>query len=243
VGKFIPSYVSFILKSHSENCIKIKIRWFLTKLQTKISWLLCYGLQCTTLTSTALHGKNIYLFPITLALRHWPPFTQLLAKTGWSNSSGSLPESRCFSSADRILQKLSTLLTSCSTLSRYSSAFNNISNQRLKMLYQTNMAAWIKMSLGMELGLDLGDFVLDRDPVVPSPKGGRTPQIFGPCLLWPNGWMDEADTWHGGRPQPRRVCVRWGHIPLQKRQIPLPNFKGWGWKFRNWTGSGVHFLL
>ena len=22
--------------------------------------------------------------------------------------------------------------------------------------------------------------------------------------------MDEADTWHGGRPQPRRVCVRWG---------------------------------
>ena len=32
------------------------------------------------------------------------------------------------------------------------------------------MAAWIKMSLGMELGL--GDFVLDRDPASPSPKGG-----------------------------------------------------------------------
>jgi len=41
------------------------------------------------------------------------------------------------------------------------------------------MAAWIKMSLGMQLGLDLGDFVLDGDPVAPSPKGGgRTPQIF-----------------------------------------------------------------
>jgi len=26
--------------------------------------------------------------------------------------------------------------------------------------------------------------------------------------------MDEADTWHGGRPQPRRVCVRWGPSPL-----------------------------
>ena len=45
------------------------------------------------------------------------------------------------------------------------------------------MAAWIKMSLGMKLGLDLGDFVLDGDPVAPSPKGGRIPQIFGPCLL------------------------------------------------------------
>ena len=43
------------------------------------------------------------------------------------------------------------------------------------------MAAWIKMSLGMELGLDPGDFVLDGDPVAPSPKGGG--QIFGPCLL------------------------------------------------------------
>jgi len=25
--------------------------------------------------------------------------------------------------------------------------------------------------------------------------------------------MDEAGTWHGGRPQPRRVCVRWGLSP------------------------------
>jgi len=45
------------------------------------------------------------------------------------------------------------------------------------------MAAWIKMSLGMELGLDLGDFVLDGDPVAHSSKGERTPKIFGPCLL------------------------------------------------------------
>ena len=45
------------------------------------------------------------------------------------------------------------------------------------------MAAWIKISLGMELRLGPGDFVSDGDPVAPSPKGGRTPQIFGPCLL------------------------------------------------------------
>jgi len=64
------------------------------------------------------------------------------------------------------------------------------------------MAARIKMSLDMELGLGPGDFVLDGDPA-PLPKrgkGGAEPQIFGPCLLRPNGWMDEGDTWHGGRP-------------------------------------------
>ena len=36
------------------------------------------------------------------------------------------------------------------------------------------MAAWIKMSLGMELGLGQGDFVLDGDPV-PFPKKGADP--------------------------------------------------------------------
>ena len=35
--------------------------------------------------------------------------------------------------------------------------------------------------------------------------------------------MDEAGTWHSGRPQPRRVCVRWGPGPLPKKgQSPSP---------------------
>ena len=47
------------------------------------------------------------------------------------------------------------------------------------------------MPLDMEVGLGPGDFVLDGD-LGPSPqKGGGAPQIFGPCLLWPNGWMDQ----------------------------------------------------
>jgi len=40
------------------------------------------------------------------------------------------------------------------------------------------MAAWIKMPLGMELGLGPGDFVLDRDPAPPYPKGGGAPPQF-----------------------------------------------------------------
>ena len=53
------------------------------------------------------------------------------------------------------------------------------------------MAAWIQMSLGMELGLGPGDFVLDRDPAPLPKKGAESPQILDPCLLWPNGWMDQ----------------------------------------------------
>jgi len=44
---------------------------------------------------------------------------------------------------------------------------------------------------------------------LPSAKGTQ-PQIFGPYLLWSNGWVDQDATWYGGRPRPKRHCVRWG---------------------------------
>jgi len=63
---------------------------------------------------------------------------------------------------------------------------------------------WIQMSLGMELGLGPGHTVLDGNP---APNfWPMSPQIFGPYLLWPNGWMDPCATWYGGRPRPRRHC-------------------------------------
>jgi len=60
----------------------------------------------------------------------------------------------------------------------------------------------------------------------PSPKRGRAPQIFGPCLLWLNGLMDQDATWHGGKPQPRRLCARWGPSTLQKRGLSAPPIFG-----------------
>ena len=51
------------------------------------------------------------------------------------------------------------------------------------------IAAWIKMSLGMEVGLSPGDFVLDEDQLH-LPQRGTAPPIFGPYLFWPNGWTD-----------------------------------------------------
>jgi len=87
------------------------------------------------------------------------------------------------------------------------------------------LAAWIKMPFGMEVGLGSGDFVLDGNPA-PSPKRGRSPQIFGPCLLWPKGWMNQDGTWHGGRPQPRRLYVRWwpSSPPQKGGGAPSPIF-------------------
>ena len=58
---------------------------------------------------------------------------------------------------------------------------------------------------------------------LPSPKRGRSPfPIFGPCLLWPNCWMDQGGTWHGGGPWSRPHCARWGHSspPPKKGQSP-----------------------
>jgi len=68
--------------------------------------------------------------------------------------------------------------------------------------------------------------LLDGDPA-PNPQRG-TPPIFGPCLLWPNGWMDEDATWYGSWPRPRPRCVIWGcSSPApRKRHISPPPLSG-----------------
>ena len=59
-------------------------------------------------------------------------------------------------------------------------------------------------------------YILQTSPSAPPPKG-HSPLIFGPYLLWPNSCMDQDATWYGGRPRPRRLCVRWGpRSPSQK---------------------------
>ena len=54
-----------------------------------------------------------------------------------------------------------------------------------------------------------------------------------PCLsvcnvgvLWPSGWMDQDATWYGGRPRPKRHCVRWGpSSPTEMgTAVPAPLF-------------------
>jgi len=75
------------------------------------------------------------------------------------------------------------------------------------------------MKLGIEVDLGPGHIVLDGDP---SPPKGHSYPTFGPCLLWPNGWMDQDATWYGRRFWTRRHCVRWGpSSPLKGAHPPI----------------------
>jgi len=67
------------------------------------------------------------------------------------------------------------------------------------LLYCGQTVGWINIKLGMPVGLGSGHIVLVGDPASPFPKGGGAPKIFGPHLLWPNGWLDQDATWYVGR--------------------------------------------
>jgi len=62
------------------------------------------------------------------------------------------------------------------------------------------------------IGLGPGHIVLDGDPDSTPQKGG-TPPIFGPCLLCPNGWVDEDATLYEGRP-PSDIMLDGDQAPL-----------------------------
>jgi len=55
------------------------------------------------------------------------------------------------------------------------------------------MTGWIKMPLGMKVGLGPGDVVLDGDPA-PLPKNGAVPPQFSPhvCCGQTAGWIKMA---------------------------------------------------
>jgi len=42
-------------------------------------------------------------------------------------------------------------------------------------------------------------------------------------VLWPNGWMHQDATLHGGRPQPRRLCFRLRPSYPQKKRNTHPH--------------------
>jgi len=97
------------------------------------------------------------------------------------------------------------------------------------LMYCGQTAGWIKMPLGTEVSLGPGHIMLDGDPAPPPHRDiAAPPSLFGLCLLWPNGWMDQDTTWYGGRPLSRRYCVRWrpSSSPRKGAQQP-PLFGPW----------------
>ena len=94
------------------------------------------------------------------------------------------------------------------------------------LVYCGQTVGGIKMKLGMEVGrgLALGHILLDGTQLPPTKRA--QPPIFGPCLFWPNGWIDQDATWYGGRPRPRPHCVRWGPSPPPKKRGAQPPIFG-----------------
>jgi len=61
------------------------------------------------------------------------------------------------------------------------------------LVYCGQMVGWVKMPLGMEVGLGQvgpGPIVLAGTQLPPN-KGAQQLPTFRPCLLFPNGWMDQ----------------------------------------------------
>jgi len=101
-------------------------------------------------------------------------------------------------------------------------------------LWRLRIVTWTKLHL-----YSPGDFVLDGDPVT-LPEKGAGPPIFGPCVLRPDGCMDQDATCYRGR-----HCVRWDPAPPpQQGGGALPPFCGpcllWpnGWMDQDGTGHG-----
>ena len=54
-------------------------------------------------------------------------------------------------------------------------------------------AGWMKIPFCTEVGIGPGDIVLNEDSA-PIERAQHPPPLFGPCLLWRNGWMDQDAT-------------------------------------------------
>jgi len=90
----------------------------------------------------------------------------------------------------------------------------------VKLVYCSQTVGWIKMKPGMQVGLGPRHIVLDGDPP-PSEKGAPPHcRLFGPCLLWPIGWMDQDANWYEGKPWLKQHCVWCGPNSTPKGQSP-----------------------
>jgi len=106
------------------------------------------------------------------------------------------------------------------------------------LLYCGQTVGWIKMKVDKGEGLSPGHIVLDGDPA----HKGHSPPIFCACLLWPNGWMDQDATWYGGKPWPRRNCVRQLQLPLKRGTAPPPTFQPMSIVAKGLDGSRCHLV-
>jgi len=110
------------------------------------------------------------------------------------------------------------------------------------------MAAWIKMPLGMEVGLSPGDFVLDENPAAPPQKKAE-PQILAHVYCGQTaGWIKMAlgtevglspgDFVLGGNPAIQPPKGGQASFQIFGRFLLWPN--GWMYQDATWYGGRPH---
>jgi len=108
--------------------------------------------------------------------------------------------------------------------------------------YCGQTAGWIKIPLGMDVGLSPGDFVLDGTQSPPSPKRGRNPQFSahvycGETAAWINMplvtevGLGTDDIVLDGDPAP---------LPKKGAEPPFPNFRPMSIVAKRLNGSRWH---
>jgi len=104
---------------------------------------------------------------------------------------GTIPDhkSQCDSRLDQVYLLKLLIVFGRPFVKRFALCYQTVVCLSVTLVYCGQTVGWIKMKLGVQVGLGPGHIVLDGDPAPPPPKGHSTP-IFGPYLLLPNGWMD-----------------------------------------------------
>ena len=140
-------------------------------------------------------------------LLYSPCYSRCAASLAWIPPGGlglsALVHEKAHPSISNLLLKVLMLVASTASWSNWFHLFGHrlifclscLSVLSVTLVYCGQTVGRIKMKLGTQVGLSPGRIMLDKDPAPLPQKGGRAP-IFGPCLLWPNDWMDHDAGWY-----------------------------------------------
>ena len=101
---------------------------------------------------------------------------------------------------------------------------------------------WIKMKLGMQVGLGPGHIVLDRDPAPPY-RNGHSPQFWAHiCCGQMAGWIKMPLGRKVRSPRPKRYRVRWGPSSFPPKEAQPHNFRPMTIVAKRLDGSRCHLV-
>jgi len=111
------------------------------------------------------------------------------------------------------------------------------------LVYCGQTVRWIKMKLGMQVGLVPGQIVLDRDPAPPPPKGHSHSQFSAHiCCGQMAGWIKMPLGMEVGLSPGHTVLEGDPAPPPQKREHSPPQFRPMSAVAKRLDGSQCHLV-